>query len=505
MSDLLPRDDRVGEVSWGAALHHLAVAALAATLPAVLWRWHTPLIGSTGGSRYLAMELFGLTGALAIAWLLWRRLRQLPGAGMAELAPVILPALVAALFLTQVSEHSLRSPDYRCYQSAARAIAAGESPYDLRDLYRYPPGPGIVQVEVTQAVVALAARAGVAEPVPLAEDAVFYLYQCGQLLALMLAWLLLARLGRELGLDPLTAALVVSLLLVVDNPVFRTLKHNQVNIWLLDLWLLALLWLPRRPGAAGLAAALGAHLKLYPLGLIGAWVLMRRGRAVLGAAVGLVGVVAVTWGMGYGWLWRDFVHSAGGLPGGINLRDNGLHAVAYNVIKLIARPAEPPPPAFVDHVDAVYAALSLVAVLWFVARFARRERAWARTEQLPAWRETAYRLHGHGVDSVALMLLISPVVWEHHYLMALPLALLAFAAAGRERPWQVGAGWALALVVPTFDVFPLSYHRLAGLLLLLHATDPARVRPDWSAPRWVLAAAPAERADREDRDGLAAS
>jgi hypothetical protein len=84
-------------------------------------------------------------------------------------------------------------------------------------------------------------------------------------------------------------------------------------------------------------------------------------------------------------------------------------------------------------------------------------------------------LYGHAVDALALALLVSPTVWEHHYVLALPLVLWAAAKRGRDRPWPVAIGAFLMLAVPTFDLFPLSYHRIVGLVLLLILTSPGKL------------------------------
>ncbi len=76
---------------------------------------------------------------------------------------------------------------------------------------------------------------------------------------------------------------------------------------------------------------------------------------------------------------------------------------------------------------------------------------------------------------VAIGLLISPSVWEHHYVLAIPIAIWAVATQGYDRPWQVSIGTFLIFCLPTFDVFPFSFHRITGLLMLLDATSPQRL------------------------------
>jgi len=56
--------------------------------------------------------------------------------------------------------------------------------------------------------------------------------------------------------------------------------------------------------------------------------------------------------------------------------------------------------------------------------------------------------------------------------LAVPIVLWGMAISGRERPLLVGTAAILMLALPTFDIYPLSYHRLAGLLLMLYLTSP---------------------------------
>ena len=65
------------------------------------------------------------------------------------------------------------------------------------------------------------------------------------------------------------------------------------------------------------------------------------------------------------------------------------------------------------------------------------------------------------------MMLLSPVAWEHHYVWALPLVVLVAARRWERHPLTIAAIVVLIGALPTFDVYPLSYHRLVGLLWLL--------------------------------------
>ncbi len=113
---------------------------------------------------------------------------------------------------------------------------------------------------------------------------VFYFYECMQFFLLILAYFLCYRFSIENGLKRLPAAVVVSILFVFNNALASTLKYNQVNLWVLNLALLAILLVDRYPVLAGVAVALGGHLKLYPFILLVPWVLTKQWRALASAA-----------------------------------------------------------------------------------------------------------------------------------------------------------------------------------------------------------------------------
>ena len=124
----------------------------------------------------------------------------------------------------------------------------------------------------------------------------------------------------------------------------------------------------------------------------------------------------------------------------------------------------------------VIIALNILIVAWFSLRVLKREKAYselvkASDSSRSSWNEI-YRLYGHSIDAIALGLLISPSVWEHHYVIAIPIALWAIVTRRWDRPWLVGVGTFLIFCLPTFDVFPLSHHRMIGLLILVYATSP---------------------------------
>jgi len=173
----------------GRALLYAAIVTAAAAVPLVLWPSTSALIGDTYGRAYRPFELLGLTGSVAILLIAGLELRTRRRRTLADVLPVVLPVLVAFVFLGLVVEYSRKSWDYRCYEGAAKALVAGSDPYE-GTAYLYP--PLLAQLlagayQLTAWIQAAVGRAGAGAP-DSTWFVVFYLYQCLQLLAVSLVF-----------------------------------------------------------------------------------------------------------------------------------------------------------------------------------------------------------------------------------------------------------------------------------------------------------------------------
>jgi alpha-1,2-mannosyltransferase len=445
------------------------VIALAIVLPLVIAAWHPSFVSISYGLSFLPFELLGLTGGLAVAGIAlhaWVQHRDEPGAWIR----VLVPALLALHFVTWTSEYAQRRFDYDCYEYAGRALLAGESPYEKGLIYLYPPLTAQTFAVAHTAVAAASRVLGGSDARDLVWDRVFYLYQCLQVLLVLAAYFLGLRFARDSGLAATWVPALLGGLLVFDNAVFRTLRHGQVNLWLLDLSLLGIVVARSRPLLAGLAVALAGHIKLYPLILLGPWLVADRWRAVAWTLAALVAVGALSLVLGGSAVWGQYLTLLGqDFPGEIAFRNNSLHSVFFNLSRF-ATGAQTSGPFVVWGVRVAV----LGFALWAAWRLFERERL-RRERRGDVGFETRC-VAGHGADALAFGLLVSPSVWEHHYVMALPLAIFAVALLGKERPLGVAAGLFAMLAMPTFDVFPLGYHRLAGMLWLLWLAAPSALR-----------------------------
>jgi hypothetical protein len=455
---------------------YAAIGAAASLLPPVLARLDTPFISTTYGSPFAKFELLGLTGALALAAVALLELRRSGAEGWRERLELLVPFLVALHFLTLVSEYATKPFDYDCYEYAGRALLLGENPHLRGLIYLYPPLTAQAMALAFRVVEFLTGQLGWSLGRDAVWDQVFYLYQCAQLHLILLAYFLCRRLAREAGLASLPASLLVAALLLFDNALFRTLRHGQINLWVLDFALIGILFSRRAPLLAGVGIALAAHLKLYPLILLVPLAASGRWRAMLWTFVAVAAIALLQTDLGRDWtVWRWFVDFFfAHFPGEKALRNNSLHSLFFNLLKLCF--ADRSPALWGRVLGTALSLATLAAGVWFLQRLWVRERVFrAGASAGPAGDESARdarRFLAHGADALAFALLVSPSVWEHHYVLALPLALWAVATRWRERPGGLALGIFLMLAMPTFDLFPLSYHRLAGMLLLLALTSP---------------------------------
>jgi hypothetical protein len=429
-------------------------------LPIILWRLNLPFISSTSGSEYRVFEIFAACITVMIVVVAAQRLRQ-QREPIETTIPTILFALLACYFVAQVTEYRPPSSDWSSYVAAAQAILAGANPYDDTG-YLYPPMVALALAAVYQVAVWGSSLLQVSVTTEFVWQGVFYVYQCMQFFLVIGAVALCFRLAQALGATDLVAAVMVTVLFVFNIPVMRTLQFHQVNFWLLVLMLVAALFARSLPMVAGLSLAIATHVKLYGAILLLPFLLLKQLRVVLWAVLGIAAILFLqtAWGANPS-AWRQYFEMAGAFPAGTMFRDNSVHSIVHNTLSFLNRLVHLEPDFFATLVRVV-TLLATCGVLWY---FGKRWRMRARSVEPEHFAGTLF-------DAIALALIISPLVWEHHYILALPFIIYVAVTRGQEQPWRVGIGTFLICAVPVFDLFPLSYHRVAGLLLLVSASVP---------------------------------
>lgn len=428
-----------------------------------------PTVQSSYGGEHRILEILGLSATAALAVVVWRESAKRRGTGLVGAIPVILFALVTMQFVMLVSEYGQRMPDYACYENAAKQIDAGRSPYYAVG-YMYPPLTAQA-LSVTHRAIVRGLGLGEAR----GWDLVFYLWQCAQLFLGVAAYLLSVRFARALGAGGLAGLALVAAAFVFNGPLVRTFRFDQPNLWMLDAILFALAFGSRHAAVTGALLGLAACVKMYPAALLLPMALTRRWKMLAGFALAVGAAVLI--GTGFGsdtTAWSGFARFARVFPYGDSFRDNGLYSVVSRTVWFAGEALG----LSGGLTSVISAALWRVAVaaagVWIALRIVRREQSFAALGRQERDSETAtmLRFTGHTVDAIAFALMAAPIVWEHHYVLAVPIVLWAIVTQRSRRPWLIAVGSALMLLPPSFDVYPFGYHRIAGLLMVLAGTSP---------------------------------
>lgn len=327
---------------------------------------------------------------------------------------------------------------------------------------------------------------------------------------------------------------VVAFLALTYDPIAQGIGLGQINVIVLFLVLLALdLELRGRPGLAGAALALASLLKVYPLLLLGYYVLRGRWRVVRGGGIAFVVLVI-------GMLPALHIQGLLRAPDFIASGDFAV-PLAHNEALLrapfwIATLAGAEPGAAANLLGVLLVAVvglafvigalwplklpTAFAGVWWRGWLARLRRLGALAAET-AERDDVTHILGY-LWALCTMVLLAPVSWEHSYTWLLPVLILGFVyvlligAGSRRRTMLLLVALTLSYALTTAD-YPLGFdqvmHFTLGPIVFGHPLRPIFMimRPlgallAWAAMGWLFLAAPrrapAESAVPENRETL---
>ncbi len=254
------------------------------------------------------------------------------------------------------------------------------------------------------------------------------------------------------------SSVVVFVLFVINTPLYRNFSQNQVNLWILCSILCSFLYISKYPFVAGTAIAFGTHIKLYPITQAIAWLISKKWKAIISLIIAfLVLFLLETRLMTDMTLWEGFLKYLMTVEKGFALRNNSVYSLSSNLSRLLLRSSA----ANIQiGTTLTYGIITAVLLFWIFARMYNRKKLSSSDELL-------YR---NMIDALYLMFFISPSVWDHHFVSAIPLVLWGLSKNVQGNWKLVVVSTVLIFFAPTFDVFFFSYVRLVGLILLLYST-----------------------------------
>lgn len=440
--------DELEEIGLGRFVAWTAVVSFALSmLIALLHRAAPDLVRSGPGvwqnslqAAAIALAYLGLAGAAA-------RGRREQLAALVPLGCLVVAGLVVLSSVRVVGEPSW---DYSCYLRAGQQIRHGGNIYLLHG-YQYLYSPALAALFSTVEVLPLDQQGSVS----------FWVWQVANYWAAMLFMLLLAAALRRYRVAGPFFWPLVAVVMVANVPLQRTLITSQVNLHVANLVLGYVLLSARRPVLSGGLLGVAAVLKTSPALLVLLPAMERRGKVLLGVALGAGAMVAISVAVAGVGPWRDCLPALLDARSHGLYRDNSVQSLLLATGKAVGLGSDNAVCLVTAQVLTVAAVLGLV---WWASQ-PRYRALFAPPRDGLVLGALPYLL--------VAMVVASPLIWEHHWVfLQLPFCLLVARAWHTRFALPALLSYGLVYLVPVFDVYPLSYHRLAGLIwwaLLAHA------------------------------------
>jgi hypothetical protein len=243
---------------------------------------------------------------------------------------------------------------------------------------------------------------------------------------------------------------------MVNVPLQRTLIYSQANLAVACLILGGLLLYRKRPAGAGGMLAGAALLKSSPALLLLPVIIEKRWKTIIGFIAAGMLLIAASIALVGTQPWLDFLASYRNLYSHAVYRDNSIQSLIFSLSRLPRLTAGQN-----TFLLLLAQALAWLAAIWFIGLALRAKyRRVLLSDAKESFFEAALPFF------LVAMLVASPYLWEHHWVMAqLAFCLLVARSIGTRYLTPALICYALVFLIPTFDVFLLSYHRLAGLIL----------------------------------------
>jgi hypothetical protein len=394
------------------------VAALAAALVA-----HHRARGGASAQR-------GMVCCLTILAAVYMAAR--PGGWFTQGAPAPLAAGVRSVY------------DFNTYYLAGQRVREAQSPYDTDYWSR----EGIVYFWYPPPVAEVLALLGSG-----GEQRAFDLTWVITFLTYLAAANLLCLLLVSYGCAPFAATVLTVGICGLNFPLlYWAAGSTQASLTMLALLLTSWLLSVRSPAGSAAALAGAVLLKVSPAFLLAVWVGLRQWRHVVWALVFLGVLVGLSmFPHGGVELWREFADAFPRLAPQYS-SEMGLDGFLAAFVPGLRAP--------------VAVGLKLLLLAWGFT-------IWRRTSLWQGGGRARTLADAWPVAQV-LMMVLSPTIWPHHLIFALPslVLLLHNVRTRRQLVWWL-VGYAFMYIIPTNPRFPVSVLYLLTPMLMLHAFSAA--------------------------------
>ena len=300
--------------------------------------------------------------------------------------------------------------------------------------------------------------------VPLGDKTIAFVCMGANYLSLLVFFVLVYKLLRRFGLSGNHAALIAFAALCVNVPVLRTLGYVQVNLHVVNLILLNLLFYRKRVFWSAIALGLAVHLKFSPIVLVLPYCLSRDWKWLAYFCGSVLAIAAWTSWMNSPDYYMDFLKNALNIlqhnkehifgPEGFAYRDSSLDGLARAIMSFTRTESG---------ADIYFGLIARFCLLLFSGYIVLGNLKWRTYYGGDKKEEIVFNSY---VVMLFLMTMLSPVVWVYHFVFVIPAFLIMLRNVRDHGDITLFlVAWFLIYLMPSFDVFPVSYHRLIGVVM----------------------------------------
>jgi hypothetical protein len=275
--------------------------------------------------------------------------------------------------------------------------------------------------------------------------------------SLLCFFMLLHRALMRYGFSSPASTCLICLALFANVPIIRTLFYVQTNFHVANLIILSLLLYPRYRIPSAVALALAAHIKTSPLLLVLPFIVNRDWKWLSSYAFTIGSVVLATSYINGFTPYLDYFTNITYIyrANGISYRDNSIDSLFRATVFLMgAKPGIANAMIFI--VRSMIAFLGLL-LCYFVVKYRVFDDS---TSVIIARVYNAYPI------LLLLMVTLSPLLWEHHpVLFVLSILVMLKIIQGKTEMMLFLVAYFFIFLLPTFDLYPFSYHILLGIMI----------------------------------------
>lgn len=402
-------------------------------------------IFKTGPASYATINIFVICACWGIAGAILFFLGR-PALARRHILFIALFFLLSFFFLNVLREpHLAKRGDFGIYWNAVRRVETGKA---MSRSWAYTP----LLTSLLRPLYPLGSR-----------EASCY-FKITNYAAVLLSYLLLYLVLQKYGFPRHAAAAFPFVLLIFSVPLARALAYQQVTIHVVNMILISLLFYGRNNLVSAAALCLAVNLKVTPAILILPFLYNREWRwLVFFVAVQVLIIAFTSWMCGIRY-WGDFFHS-GLRVMAFAYRNNSIDSFLFNLSRFLGIPFDK-----IASAAAKIVFLIISAVMW---------RASCEREVFYSGERRMGVVYNGFVPLLLFAVVVSPRIWAHYLIiLSLPFLVMLKVIRGKGELALYLLSYVLIFLVPVFDLFPFSYHRLLGILICYRLCWVISMRPE---------------------------